>query len=129
MAVTVITHHVLRDDTAAQEWDATMYERLSAARCQPGWMGGQLLQATNDRMLRTIVGTWESRDAWEVWHEEEAFRQTREQLEGLQLRPSETTWYEVIEERRSPRGDRDRARPAKPMPRPQSNPREKQSVA
>jgi heme-degrading monooxygenase HmoA len=99
MAVTVITHHVLRDDTAAREWDAAMYERLSAARSQPGWIGGQLLRAINDRMLRTIVGTWESRDAWETWHGEDAFRETREQLDGLQLRPSETTWYEVIEER------------------------------
>ena len=99
MAVTVITHHVLRDDTAAQEWDAAMYKRLSAARSQPGWIGGQLLRAMNDRMLRTIVGTWESRDAWEAWHGEDAFRETRERLDGLQLRPSETTWYEVIEER------------------------------
>ena len=62
MAVTVITHHVLRDDTAAREWDAAMYERLSAARSQHGWIGGQLLRAINDRMLRTIVGTWESRE-------------------------------------------------------------------
>ena len=99
MAVTVITHHVLRDDTAAQEWDTAMYERLSAARSQTGWIGGQLLRAMNDRMLRTIVGTWESRDAWEAWHGEDAFRETRERLDGLQLRPSETTWYEVIEER------------------------------
>jgi len=98
MAVTVITHHVLRDDTAAREWDAAMYERLSAARSQPGWIGGQLLRAINDLMLRTIVGTWESRDAWEAWHGEHAFRETRERLDGLQLRPSETTWYEVVEE-------------------------------
>jgi heme-degrading monooxygenase HmoA len=97
--MTVITHHVLRDETAAQEWDDAMYDRLSAARSQPGWIGGQLLRATNDRMLRTIVGTWESRDAWEAWHGGEAFRETRERLDGLQLRPSETTWYEVIEER------------------------------
>jgi heme-degrading monooxygenase HmoA len=100
MALTVITHHVLRDDAAAHEWDAAMYERLAAARDQPGWIGGQLLRAVNDRMLRTIVGTWESQEAWEVWHGEAAFRQTRERLDGLQSRPSETTWYEVIEERR-----------------------------
>lgn len=98
MAMTVITHHVLRDDAAAQEWDAAMYERLAAARAQPGWIGGLLLKADNDRMLRTIVGTWESRERWEAWHGEEAFRETRERLEGLQARPSETAWYEVIEE-------------------------------
>jgi heme-degrading monooxygenase HmoA len=34
-------------------------------------------------MLRTIVGTWESRDAWEAWHGEDAFRETRERLDGL----------------------------------------------
>jgi heme-degrading monooxygenase HmoA len=100
MALTVITHHVLRDDAAAQEWDAAMYQRLAAARDQPGWIAGQLLRAINDRMLRTIVGTWESREAWEAWHGEAAFRETRERLDGLQSRPSETTWYEVIEERR-----------------------------
>jgi heme-degrading monooxygenase HmoA len=100
MALTVITHHVLRDDAAAQEWDASMYQRLAAARDQPGWIGGQLLRALNDRMLRTIVGTWESREAWEAWHGEVAFRETRERLDGLQSRPSETTWYELIEERR-----------------------------
>ena len=100
MAMTVITHHALRDDAAAQEWDATMYERLTAARGQAGWIGGQLLRAVNDRTLRTLVGTWERREDWEAWHEEAAFRETRERLEGLQSRPSETTWYEVIEERR-----------------------------
>jgi heme-degrading monooxygenase HmoA len=100
MAMTVITHHALRDDEAAREWDATMYDRLTAARDQPGWIGGQLLQAANDQTLRTIVGTWESREHWQAWHGEDAFRETRERLEGLQSRPSETTWYEVIEERR-----------------------------
>jgi heme-degrading monooxygenase HmoA len=100
MAVTVITHHALRDESAAEEWDAAMYERLGAARDQSGWIGGQLLRAVNDRMLRTIVGTWENREAWETWHDEDAFRETRERLDGLQSRPSETAWYEVIEERR-----------------------------
>lgn len=99
--MTVITHHVLRDDASAQEWDSTMYDRLAAARDQAGWIGGQLLRAVNDRTLRTIVGIWESREHWEAWHDEDAFRETRERLEGLQSRPSETTWYEVIEERHS----------------------------
>lgn len=99
MAMTVITHHVLRDEAAAQEWDAAMYERLSAARDQPGWVGGQLLRADNDRLLRTIVGTWDSREQWEAWHDEAAFRETRDRLDGLQARPAETAWYEVIEQR------------------------------
>jgi heme-degrading monooxygenase HmoA len=101
MALTVITHHALRDDAAALEWDATMYDRLTAAGGQAGWLGGQLLKAVNDRTLRTLVGTWESLEHWEAWHDEDAFQETRQRLEGLQSRPSETTWYEVIEERRS----------------------------
>jgi heme-degrading monooxygenase HmoA len=101
MAVTVMTHVALRDEDAASEWDAAMYERLSAAHDQHGWIGGQLLRPVNDYMLRTIVGTWQSREDWEAWHNEEAFRDTRERLEGLQSRPAETSWYEVVEERRS----------------------------
>ena len=101
MAVTVMTHVSLRDESAAREWDSAMYERLSAAHGQAGWIGGQLLRPVNDAMLRTIVGTWETREHWEAWHNEEAFRETREQLEGLQARPAETSWYDVVEEQRS----------------------------
>lgn len=100
MAVTVMTHVALRDDPSAREWDSAMYERLTAARDQAGWIGGQLLRPANDRLLRTIVGTWQTREHWEAWHNEEAFRETRERLEGLQSRPAETSWYEVVEERR-----------------------------
>jgi heme-degrading monooxygenase HmoA len=100
MAMTVITHVALRDEAAGREWDAAMYQRLNAAHDQPGWIGGQLLRAVNDPTLRTIVGTWESRDHWEAWHTEEAFRETRERLEGLQTRPSETSWHELVEEGR-----------------------------
>ena len=100
MAMTVMTHVALRDDPAAREWDAAMNERLNAARGQAGWIGGQLLRPINDSMLRTIVGTWETRENWEAWHNEEAFRETRERLEGLQSRPAETSWYEVVEEER-----------------------------
>ena len=100
MAVTVMTHVALRDESAAREWDSAMYARLEAARGQAGWIGGQLLRPVNDAGLRTIVGTWETREHWEAWHNEEAFRETRERLEGLQARPAETSWYEVVEERR-----------------------------
>jgi heme-degrading monooxygenase HmoA len=100
MAVTVMTHVALRDAPAAREWDSAMYERLSAARDQAGWICGQLLRPANDALLRTIVGTWQTREHWEAWHNEEAFRDTRERLEGLQSRPAETSWYEVVEEQR-----------------------------
>jgi heme-degrading monooxygenase HmoA len=100
MAVTVMTHVALRDAPAAEEWDSAMDERLNAARGQAGWIGGQLLRAANDPLLRTIVGTWQTREHWEAWHNEEAFRETRERLEGLQSRPAETSWHEVIQEHR-----------------------------
>jgi heme-degrading monooxygenase HmoA len=100
MAVTVMTHVALRDESAAEEWDSAMYQRLTAARGQAGWIGGQLLRPANDRLVRTIVGTWQTREHWEAWHDEEAFRETRERLEGLQSRPTETSWYEVVDEQR-----------------------------
>jgi heme-degrading monooxygenase HmoA len=101
MAVTVMTHVALRDDAAARDWDSAMYARLQAAHGQAGWIGGQLLRPVNDGSLRTIVGTWKTREDWEAWHNEEAFRETRERLEGLQAHPAETSWYEVVEEQRS----------------------------
>jgi len=101
MAMTVMTHVALRDEAAAREWDSAMYERLTAAQGQAGFVGGQLLRAANDPMLRTIVGTWNAREDWEAWHHEEAFRETRDRLEGLQSRPAESSWYEVVEEQRS----------------------------
>jgi heme-degrading monooxygenase HmoA len=101
MAVTVMTHVALRDESAAQEWDSAMNARLAAAHEQAGWIGGQLLRPAGDPGLRTIVGTWQTREHWEAWHNEEAFRETRERLEGLQARPAETSWFDVVEERRS----------------------------
>src|SRR5437763_15924611 len=100
MTVTVMTHVALRDEPAAREWDSAMFARLQAARGQPGWIGGQLLRPANDPMLRTIVGTWETRERWESWHHEEAFRETRARLEGLQSRAADTSWREVVEDER-----------------------------
>ena len=48
-----------------------------------------------------IIGTWETRAHWEAWHEDPAFTETRERLEGLQAEPSEMRWYEVISEQRA----------------------------
>ena len=47
-----------------------------------------------------IVGTWKSRANWEAWHGEEAFRETRERLEGLQTGPAEVAWHEAVLDRR-----------------------------
>jgi len=100
MTVTVITHVSLKDGAQA-EWDEAMHARLAAAGDQEGWIGGQLLVPIDDDRARVIVGTWESRPHWETWHDEPAFRRTRERLEGLQDGPGETRWYEALEDRRT----------------------------
>ena len=97
--VTVITHLTLREG-AESEWDTAMNERMRAAEDQPGWIGGQLLRPLEEPLGRVIVGTWESRPHWEAWHHEDAFRETRERLEGLQTGPAHTSWYEAIMDRR-----------------------------
>jgi heme-degrading monooxygenase HmoA len=93
--LTVITRLTLKDG-AEQEWDATMSERMRAAESQDGWIGGQLLKPLEEPLTRVIVGTWESRAHWEDWHHEEAFRATRERLEGLQTGPADVTWHEAV---------------------------------
>jgi heme-degrading monooxygenase HmoA len=46
-----------------------------------------------------IVGTWETRDAWEAWHRDPTFRETRGRFDGLEARPGQEWWHEVLEER------------------------------
>ena len=96
---TVITRLTLKDG-ADEEWDATMTERMRAVEHQDGWVGGQLLRPSDQRSVRVIVGTWKSRANWEAWHGEEAFRETRERLEGLQTGPAEVAWHEAVLDRR-----------------------------
>ena len=97
--LTVITRLSLKDG-AAQEWDAAMSDRMSAVKDREGWVGGQLLKPVEDESARVIVGTWQSRAHWEDWHGEEAFRETRERLEGLQTGPADVTWPEAVLDRR-----------------------------
>jgi heme-degrading monooxygenase HmoA len=97
--LTVITRLTLKDGTD-QEWDTTMSDRMQAARDQAGWIGGQLLKPLDDTNTRVIVGTWETRAHWEDWHNETAFRATRERLEGLQTGPADVTWHEAVIDRR-----------------------------
>ena len=97
--MTVITRVELRDGAQA-EWDAAMHERLAAAQDQPGWIGGQLLRPLDQHSARVIVGTWASREDWASWHDAEAFRETRQRLEGLQAGAGEMVWHEAIEDRR-----------------------------
>jgi len=99
--MTIITRTVLRVGTEP-EWDAAMRDRLDAASRRDGWIGGQLLIPLERLNERVIVGTWDTRADWEAWHADEAFRETRERMEGLEEDPSETTWHEVVIEQRGP---------------------------
>ena len=96
--MTIVTHVEVKPGSEAQ-WDKTMQERLRAAEQRPGWVAGQLLRPVDKPQDRVIVGTWESRDAWEAWHRDPAFRETRGRLDGLQARPDQEWWHEVLEER------------------------------
>lgn len=78
------------------EWDQAMRDRLSAATAQPGWVDGKLVMPVDGMNRRVIVGTWTTRADWEAWHEDPAFKETRDRMEGLQERPSEMQWFEVV---------------------------------
>ena len=70
--MTIVTHVTLREG-CEPEWDAAMRERLDAAKNQPGWIGGQLLIPLDRLDKRMIVGTWETRAAWDAWHQDPTF--------------------------------------------------------
>ena len=93
--MTVITEVALKAG-AESEWDKAMRDRLSAANGQPGLVAGQLLTPVDGRNRRVIVGTWMTKDEWGAWHDDPAFKETRDRLEGLQERPSEMQWFEVV---------------------------------
>ena len=93
--MTVISRTVLKQGSEP-EWDSTMRDRLEAAKTQDGWLAGQLLIPLDGPNERVIIGTWKTRADWESWHEEPAFAETRERLDGLQASPGETTWHEVV---------------------------------
>jgi heme-degrading monooxygenase HmoA len=97
--MTIVTHVTLREGEEPG-WDDAMRARLDAASDRPGWVGAQLLIPLDSPNQRTIVGSWETRADWEAWHNDEAFVETRQQLEGLQVSSGESTWYEVLQESR-----------------------------
>jgi heme-degrading monooxygenase HmoA len=101
--VTIVTDIHLKDG-AASEWDEVMRERMAAAKRQPGWVGGQLLQPDDDADRRLIVGTWRTRDDWQAWHRDPRFEETREQLDELVSGPEEHTWHDVVLEVRKGAG-------------------------
>lgn len=97
--MTIVTHVTVRQG-AEPEWDTVMRERLETAKGRPGWVGGQLLIPLDGLNKRLIIGTWQTRSDWEAWHEDEAFKQTRKRLEGLEAGPGQEGWHEVIAEAR-----------------------------
>jgi heme-degrading monooxygenase HmoA len=99
--MTIVTKVTLREG-AEPAWDAAMRERLIAARDQAGWIGGQILIPLDAGNRRVIIGTWQTRAHWEAWHNDGAFRATRQRLEGLETDGREEWWHEVIEEIRRP---------------------------
>ena len=95
--MTVITQ-VSLNPGAEPEWDEAMRERLVAAQSLTGCMAAQLLIPLEGMNQRVIVGTWESRADWEAWHDDPAFQETRERMDGLQEKPDEMQWFEVVGE-------------------------------
>jgi heme-degrading monooxygenase HmoA len=93
--MTIVTSVFLKEG-AEPEWDAAMQERLSAAKTQAGWIGGQLVMPSDAMRTRVIVGTWETHAAWEAWHQDAAFAETRQRLDGLEAKPSQHVWHEVV---------------------------------
>jgi heme-degrading monooxygenase HmoA len=93
--MTIVTVVTLQEGNEP-EWDAAMRDRLEAAKGQPGWLGGQLAMPLDRLDQRAVIGTWETRAHWEAWHDDPAFAQTRDRLEGLQSQPPETRWFEVL---------------------------------
>lgn len=92
--VTTVSHVNVRDG-ADSTWDDVMQQRLEAAGSAPGWVSGQVLKPADGGSKRVIVGTWESRAAWEAWHRSPTFQATREELDALAAGPREQYWHEV----------------------------------
>jgi heme-degrading monooxygenase HmoA len=93
--MTIVTHVRVKEGSEP-EWGMAMRERLQAARERPGWVAAELLMPLDGLNKRIIIGTWETRADWEAWHGDEAFRETRKRLEGLEAEPARHWWHEVI---------------------------------
>jgi heme-degrading monooxygenase HmoA len=91
----VITRVALESGAEA-DWEAAMRERMTAAERADGWIGGSVLTPEDDPNARVILGLWQSREAWEAWHRDAAFRETTERLDGLERDPGTATWHGVV---------------------------------
>ncbi len=92
--LTIITESTIEAGNEAR-WDAAFETRLQAAREQPGWLATQVLIPETEPQKRVIVGTWESREAWEAWHRADPFRQTRQQLDAADQSDGRERWFTV----------------------------------
>lgn len=93
--MTVIT--TMRVPAGSEEdWDSLIRQRFESAHDRPGWVSGQLLTPADSAETRVIVGTWRSRDDWEAWHNDPAFLEQRQRLEGIDAQQEPPTWYEVV---------------------------------
>jgi heme-degrading monooxygenase HmoA len=93
--MTIVTHVHLKEGSG-RDWDIAVRARLSAAKKQRGWVGGQLLRPAEKPDRRVIVGTWMSQANWEAWHHDPQFAETRQRLDGLESAPPEHWWHEVV---------------------------------
>lgn len=98
--VTVVTRVRIKDGRSA-EWDEAFTERVRAAREQDGFEFVQLCRPEDAQSERVIVGTWQTRENWRAWHEQEAFQETRRRLEEVDEEQEGSQWYEVVVEERS----------------------------
>lgn len=92
--MTIITESTIAEGHEAQ-WDAAFQERLQAAKEQPGWLALQVLIPEGEPQKRVIVGTWESREAWQAWHRADPFRQTRQRLDAADREDGRERWFTV----------------------------------
>ena len=93
--MTVITETTL-EPGQEEAWDQAFQERLAAARQQPGWVGVQLLIPLDAPNRRVVVGTWESREAWEAWHGTDTFQRTRQRMNEAGQADGQERWFQVV---------------------------------
>ena len=79
-------------------WDEAFHQRFREASRQPGWVSVELLIPVDAPNKRVVVGTWQSRADWEAWHQDPAFEQTRQRMQGLEEGTAENWWHEVLED-------------------------------
>lgn len=103
--MTIVTHLKIAQGQEPA-WDDAMRERLSAAKTQPGFVSGQVVIPLDAPDERVVIGTWETRAAWESWHETETFRSIRERMDQWEVERRAEWWHEVVlaENRDAPPG-------------------------